>query len=1189
MLSCLGISQAQNREPITTTEPFSSTPVGMQTYIDDTTPNVAILLDNSRTMRFKIKSRHLDDYAKRKNRPRRIDIVKDAMLNIVEKYHGTLNFTYANLTDYGRDLHWESRDGKINLNLPNAGYIFSPYFKVGTSKTMEPYLLGLSIYNSKPTYRTNLIRTSGTGYNVNAAFYNHADKTYSGGYNPIHEIQMPDSARKITLSRKKRMGYSLLVPYQNVYSNTYSDTRKEYHLKALQRAIKTTSLRISSLKNIYPNYVEYMANNIQYRCQNTYMLIITDGNTLTSLSNRRAARKYFSANKIPNVKRKTGLRPKPSDKKDNDGFYYNGPDFNEQDIRSFAIGIGTNPRTFKKFEQYGGGKAVVAANAEDIVAVMEEFMEEMHPSNIFSMTSPTGSFLYTDDTTSMLVANINTHTRGWIGELRFTQDFREEGDDNLKYDYDNPEEDSDENGEDNDHGHETAKYLPNYAVITASTNKGLLDLTDEIDRKKLNHKDLNLDDSLEVENYLKWVIGHTDEEEVTIEDEDTNQEEIYTVYTGDNQDIFEGLRKRAFDGLDERRYLGDVLSSSLEMVGELNSTIKAPEYLTVGSNDGMFKIYKANPKYGQFLETIKIPIYKGEEDEDIDDDKDDNDELIIVDYEYVDVYDTNPYTYSFAYIPGTAKKNNGFNVLQSLAYRAIFGYGSVPSAIHQYTVNGEIAFRTTPNGQTFLVGTLGQGGKGAFALNLSGTDEIDVDKTIGLNGPKEEWAQSVPLWDTSSKYFGHAANDSEDLGYILGKPVIGRVALERHRGIPNLQRKVKYAAVIPAGVYGSKEGQAEGPTVYIYDALGVDVALPDQKADRTPGKLIQKITYKLSEEQKNKYDPKFYNSLSSVTMVDLDQDGVMDIGYAGDMNGNLYRIDLRGDKPKKWTLELIFEGDPSQPIVQAPSISRFFQRPMVIFGTGSLAHTEFTDQQFGQILYGIMENKNFTAYKDNPIKSNDKRLVTQSIDKQGNQATISNKRPSLNGFVGWKLPIGQNMTAGSETIAQKPIILNGTIFLQTFTYRDNQDLTWRDPNTNEIKKLMCFKSLDTADTWLYQINALTGGALTQYSSYLEQLGPSSSGKKTQGLMDRPVKLVEANKSPTMTTDGELVSGNDRDIELNAKLSSNDDFDIEDDEYITGEGCKATLTNGMKIICPTSVINPYKARLRPGRLSIINVR
>lgn len=1179
LLLSIGVSFAQFAESPKTNEPFPANPVGMQTYINKTKPNVAIVFDNSITMNTKMKKRNMNSIDSAKL-PRRVDVVKAALLNIIDDYHDTLNFSYANITDYARDLHW-----KIDKTAP-SGYVFAPDYGSKTTKNMESYskdtyqVLPFYVEKRKPDI---LQRTPGTAIDIKSSFYNNYGRKYVGYVN-MREEALPDDykdrgrgGRKLSKSiREKKVGLSLLVPHQDIYTSGYDSVN---HKKALNLAVKTTGLRTSVIQYIYPNYVEYMADKIQYRCQDTFMLLITDGNTITSSDNRKAAQRYIYTGtadpkkRAQEIKKNIGLRPKSDKgsqiyqngyKLDGDSRPYNGPDFNQQSIRSYAIGIGTNPSKFKRFEKYGNGKASTATYPEDVKEIMDEFMRDMQPSNIFSMTSPSGSFLYTSDSTSVLMANINTETKGWVGQLRFSKEF------------------TDDNDDDDDGSDELAEYTPNYAVYIASTNKGLINLVNH--GNKLKHDDLNLKSNISIDHYLKWLTVYTESEEVTQDVLDDNTglttRETFTVHRGDTLPIFSNFRVRSVDALSENRYLGDVLSSSLEMIGPIDKKIKAPKYLTVGSNDGMFKIYKSNPDYGKFLGMIKVPVYKPG--------KTDDDDEIFVHYDEEPEYDTSPYIYSFAYIPGTAKKNNGLNILQSLSLRAAPTYSFATEIPHQYNLNGETAFRTTDKGHTFLVSTLGQGAKGAFALNISGTDH-DTGKPIGLDAPKNNWDKSVPLWDTSTTQFGNAASGSETLGYITGKPVIGRVALIRKNKLANLKENVKYAVVLPSGVY-SEDSNAEGPTIYIYDILGVDVGIkPQTKNNQIPGTLIKKITYQLSAAQKKSF--KYKNSLSEPTMIDLDNDGVMDIGYVGDMNGNLYRIDLRGKSTNQWKLELIFEGNPNRPILNAPSISRFFKRPTVIFGTGSLARDpKLADEdRYQQVLYGIVENRSYTQHANKPIRYNDPRFITQKIIRKGDKATISDNRPSSSDLVGWILPFGTGSDRG-ESIAQKPIIVNGTIFLQTYIYRENQE----QPH----KGLMCFRSLDLSDTWLYQINALTGGALNENSVYLKGLGLGGGGQKNTGLVDRPVKLIESNRSPVTSKDGEMLSGNDKDRLLDPELSKVKNFENKNEHYLNKEGDKAFLSNGMELVFPSTLPpdeeetpepdpdpDPDEDSLQPGRISI----
>ena len=1134
ILSMLGVASAQYAELPKKDEPYPSDPVGMQTYINKTTPNVAIIIDNSLTMEHKISKKVLGAHVPSSKRPRRIDAVKDALLQIFNDHYRQLNFSYINITDGTRDLHW-----KIDPTQP-TGFDFAPY--TGDSH-MEKYTS--STYEKLPISGKRKETTPGTARDSRSSFYDNRNRALIKPV-VIKEEELPETALILSKTARKRVGKALLVPYRDVSALGYDPNA---HKQALDLAAKTTGLSVGYLQYVYPNAVEYMKNKIQYRCQDTFFLILTDGNTLLKSDNKAAAIKYAFLKgqtdpKILAENARKGIRqhPKSSTEKDKDGYYYNGPDFPSQSIRSFAIGIGTKESSFNKFTTIGGGKSAVANSSEDIAALMKEFILEMLPSNKFSMTSVTGSFLYNNDSSSALMANIETETKGWVGELRFINTLPNAGNTDEKLDV------------------MEAKYLPNHAVYIASTNKGLIDLSSQKAKTLLTHKDLNLQTNISIESYLKWLTAYTEVE--TYWDEDAK--ENITTLSGDNTEEFAHFRTRSASALSENRYLGDVLSNSLEMMGPMDNLLKAPRYLTFGSNDGMFKIYKANPDYDQYLGRVKDPIY------------DEDDSSKIIGYDEYDSYDTYPYIYSFAYIPGTIQKNNGLNVLQSMAIRATPNYSKALLPAHQYNVNGETAFRTTNKGHTFLVATLGQGGKGAFALNIAGTDQILGDP-VGMDTDKNQWATNVPLWDTSTDKFGYAADGSKTLGYIIGKPVISRIALVRNQKLPLLNQNVKYAAVLPSGTHGDASDKELGPTVYIYDALGVDVGThANANNNRTPGKLIKKVTYKLDETQKQTF--KYPNSLSELTLIDLDLDGVSDIGYTGDLNGNLYRLDLRGNTIDDWKLELIFEGDPSRPILNAPSMSRFFQKSIVIFGTGSLSRDEVTKDRPQQILYGLLENKTFTAHQNNPVRHDDKRLIAQSITKRGETATVTDERPSWNGFVGWKLPLGFGQDTG-ESLSQKPIILNGTIFFQTYIYRDYQD----KPNSG----LMCFKTLDAADTWVYQINALTGGALDSNSTYLKALGNKGgvAGKKTKGSIEQPVKLIEANKSRPVSKDGESLSGNDKDAELKPEASSKDNFDLPDENYITEEECKALLSNGMEIKCPTKVVNPFKEDLKPGRISI----
>jgi len=76
-------------------------------------------------------------------------------------------------------------------------------------------------------------------------------------------------------------------------------------------------------------------------------------------------------------------------------------------------------------------------------------------------------------------------------------------------------------------------------------------------------------------------------------------------------------------------------------------------------------------------------------------------------------------------------------------------------------------------------------------------------------------------------------------------------------------------------------------------------------------------------------DPDVLNGLGKQRAIDLDGNGTVDIVYAGDRFGNLYRFDLRDPDPSKWDYTPIFKAtyynetsmlDESQPITTQPFV-----------------------------------------------------------------------------------------------------------------------------------------------------------------------------------------------------------------------------------------------------------------------------
>ncbi|EMT1862780.1 pilus assembly/adherence protein PilC, partial [Neisseria gonorrhoeae] len=216
--------------------------------------------------------------------------------------------------------------------------------------------------------------------------------------------------------------------------------------------------------------------------------------------------------------------------------------------------------------------------------------------------------------------------------------------------------------------------------------------------------------------------------------------------------------------------------------------------------------------------------------------------------------DERSYNLKLSYIPGTMPRQDFDNdtsalkdstLAQELRTFAEKGYVG-----DRYGVDGGFVLRQVNlNGQdrVFMFGAMGLGGRGAYALDLSKINE--------------NYPAAAPLFDVKNrdKNGKNGKNRVEvELGYTVGTPQIGKT------------RSGKYAAFLASGYAAKDIGSGDNKTaLYVYDL------------NNTLGTPIAKIEVK---------DGK--GGLSSPTLVDKDLDGIVDIAYAGDRGGNMYRFDL---------------------------------------------------------------------------------------------------------------------------------------------------------------------------------------------------------------------------------------------------------------------------------------------------------
>ncbi|HGN6322162.1 TPA: PilC family type IV pilus tip adhesin, partial [Neisseria gonorrhoeae] len=348
--------------------------------------------------------------------------------------------------------------------------------------------------------------------------------------------------------------------------------------------------------------------------------------------------------------------------------------------------------------------------------------------------------------------------------------------------------------------------------------------------------------------------------------------------------------------------------------------------------------------------------------------------------------DERGYELKLSYIPGTMPRqyfdNDTSALKDSTLAQELRTFAEKGYVGDRYGVDGGFVLRQVNlNGQdrVFMFGAMGLGGRGAYALDLSKINE--------------NYPAAAPLFDVKNGDNNGKNRVEVELGYTVGTPQIGKT------------QNGKYAAFLASG-YAAKDIVSSDNTtaLYVYD-LG-----------NGSGSLIKKI-----EVQGGK------GGLSSPTLVDKDLDGTVDIAYAGDRGGNMYRFDLSNSDPSKWSVSTIFEG--GKPITSAPAVSRLADKRVVIFGTGSDLSEEDVLDTKEQYIYGIFDDDKGTV-KVTVQNGTGGGLLKQTLTKESKTLFLSNNKASGgSGSKGWvvKLKEGQRVTV-------KPIVVLRTAFVTIRSY-----------------------------------------------------------------------------------------------------------------------------------------------------------
>lgn len=497
-------------------------------------------------------------------------------------------------------------------------------------------------------------------------------------------------------------------------------------------------------------------------------------------------------------------------------------------------------------------------------------------------------------------------------------------------------------------------------------------------------------DKLEWKNaLLKWTGRAGSDETIKADAETKGYSQSYRIRPTDSAD----------SSKDERN-LGDILDGSVAAVGDKRDNRQ--EFLVAAANDGMVHIFRNGTP-------------------------------------------SNPYDLKLSYIPAGMEREDDQGqattlgkVLKDIARD---GYGS--STPHRYMVNGGFVLRQTPDKQTFMFGAMGQGGRGAYALNIGAV----------ANSDRSGWNTTVPLFETEK-------GSGNKLGYTIGSTQIGRVSIKRNATPVNLESDVRYAGFLASGYRTEDVNSADNETaLYVYDMTGKEAGTKgtgSNVSSSKAGKLLAKIPV-----------PDGKGGLSTPTLVDTDFDGIVDIAYAGDRYGNMFRFDLSGETPSKWSAQMIFQGSGNQPITSAPAVSRRSKdKYVVIFGTGSEIYQNELNNTNGQInaVYGIYDD-----VSDKAVLASSSELEQQTRESDDEHIYVSNNKVG-EGKKGWSLTLDPN-----ERVTVKPTMILRTAVVTIRKYETKTIHT--DSSSTDVCLPDSTSTQTTAKTIILGVNAENGGRL----------------------------------------------------------------------------------------------------------------
>ncbi len=356
---------------------------------------------------------------------------------------------------------------------------------------------------------------------------------------------------------------------------------------------------------------------------------------------------------------------------------------------------------------------------------------------------------------------------------------------------------------------------------------------------------------------------------------------------------------------------------------------------------------------------------------------------------------------------------------------------------HDFYVDGSPSYGDVQIGsdwKSVLVSGLRSGGQGIFALDITDPENFSASKV---------------LWEFTDE-------DDADLGFYFGDPQIKKMA------------NGKWAAVFTSGYNNTVNDGAVSPNgkQYLYVVF------------------IEDGINGWSSSDYRKIEIPDADGLSAPAVADVDGDSLADFVYVGDLDGNMWKVDVTSTSPSGW--QVAFSGEPlfiamddegtRQPITTRPAIMRhplsIREGVMVIFGTGKYleVNDDVTEDVPPQSVYGIWDRDGYfyrsqnqrNNYGDHDFERDELSNPSITVDATTNRRIIHDNAANLPRWFdeqgdpqsrGWYI----DLPVEGERINREVILRDNIAFLVTLIPEDD----------------VCAAG---GSGWLMALNAETGNA-----------------------------------------------------------------------------------------------------------------